>query len=203
MIPVVIRAGRPRITAAHSGETRTCLTPLSSVRGQPAVCWRTGWRRPDLQGRVDRGGRRGELAAVAHPGAYAQLEDTHYDWGYRTVPQRHLHGRRIFQPRGKVLGGSSTINYMVYVRGNHADYDGWCDLGNEGWGYEDLLPYFVRMECNQHKILTMARQGRSRSAITASASLCLLSLFRRRRKLASHSTQISMERRKRVAATTK
>jgi choline dehydrogenase len=84
------------------------------------------------------------------PGAYAQLENTHYDWGYRTVPQRHLHGRRIFQPRGKVLGGSSTINYMVYVRGNRADYDGWRDLGNDGWGYEDVLPYFVRMECNQH-----------------------------------------------------
>jgi choline dehydrogenase len=84
------------------------------------------------------------------PGAYPQLEDTHYDWGYRTVPQRHLHGRRIFQPRGKVLGGSSTINYLVYIRGNRADYDGWRDLGNDGWGYEDVLPYFVRMECNQH-----------------------------------------------------
>ena len=83
------------------------------------------------------------------PGAYPQLQDTHYDWGYRTVPQRHLHGRRIFQPRGKVLGGSSAINYMVYIRGNRGDYDHWRDLGNGGWGYEDLLPYFVRMECNQ------------------------------------------------------
>ena len=83
------------------------------------------------------------------PGAYSQLQDTHYDWGYRTVPQRHLHGRRIFQPRGKVLGGSSAINYMVYIRGNRGDYDHWRDLGNGGWGYEDVLPYFVRMECNQ------------------------------------------------------
>jgi choline dehydrogenase len=83
------------------------------------------------------------------PGAYPQLQDTHYDWGYRTVPQRHLHGRRIFHPRGKVLGGSSAINYMVYIRGNRGDYDHWLDLGNGGWGFEDVLPYFVRMECNQ------------------------------------------------------
>jgi choline dehydrogenase len=83
------------------------------------------------------------------PGAYPQLQDTHYDWGYRTVPQRHLHYRRIFQPRGKVLGGSSAINFMVYIRGNRGDYDHWRDLGNEGWGYEDVLPMFVRMESNQ------------------------------------------------------
>ena len=83
------------------------------------------------------------------PGAYPQLQDTYYDWGYRTVPQRHLYGRRIFQPRGKVLGGSSAINYMVYIRGNRGDYDHWRDLGNDGWGYEDVLPCFVRMECNQ------------------------------------------------------
>jgi choline dehydrogenase len=83
------------------------------------------------------------------PGAYSQLQDTYYDWGYRTAPQRHLHGRRIFQPRGKVLGGSSAINYMVYIRGNRGDYDHWQDLGNDGWSYEDVLPCFVRMECNQ------------------------------------------------------
>jgi choline dehydrogenase len=83
------------------------------------------------------------------PGAYPQLQDTHYDWGYRTLPQRHLYGRRIFQPRGKVLGGSSTINYMVYIRGNRGDYDHWRDLGNDGWGYEDVLPCFIRMESNQ------------------------------------------------------
>ena len=83
------------------------------------------------------------------PGAYPQLQDTHYDWGYRTLPQRHLHGRRIFHPRGKVLGGSSTINYMMYVRGNRSDYDGWRDLGNDGWGYADVLPLFIRMESNQ------------------------------------------------------
>ncbi len=83
------------------------------------------------------------------PGAYPQFQDTHYDWGYRTVPQLHLLGRRIFQPRGKVLGGSSAINYMVYIRGNRGDYDQWCDVGNGGWGYERVLPYFVRMESNQ------------------------------------------------------
>src|SRR6187399_1643974 len=83
------------------------------------------------------------------PGAYPRLQDTHYDWGYRTVPQRHLHGRRIFHPRGKVVGGSSTINFMMYIRGNRGDYDLWRDLGNPGWGYDEILGYFVRMESNR------------------------------------------------------
>lgn len=89
------------------------------------------------------------LAWSRIPGAYPRLQDTHYDWGYRSVPQRQLHGRRIFHPRGKVLGGSSTINYLMYIRGNRGDYDRWRDLGNGGWGYKDVLPHFVRMECNQ------------------------------------------------------
>jgi choline dehydrogenase len=83
------------------------------------------------------------------PGAYPRLQDTHYDWGYRTVPQRNLHGRRIFHPRGKVIGGSSTINYLIYIRGNRGENDLWRDLGNPGWGYDEVLPYFIRMESNR------------------------------------------------------
>lgn len=69
-----------------------------------------------------------------------------YDWGFRTEPEPHLGGRRLVCPRGKVLGGSSSINGMVYVRGHAHDYDHWAETGAEGWAYADVLPYFKRME---------------------------------------------------------
>ncbi|MHA6344880.1 choline dehydrogenase [Roseivivax sp. CAU 1761] len=69
-----------------------------------------------------------------------------YDWGYRTEPEPHLGGRRLAAPRGKVLGGSSSINGMVYVRGHARDFDHWRDQGADGWGYADVLPYFKRLE---------------------------------------------------------
>jgi choline dehydrogenase len=68
------------------------------------------------------------------------------NWGYDTEPQEHLQGRRIHWPRGKVLGGSSTINGMVYIRGQSSDYDGWRQDGCEGWSYEEVLPYFKKSE---------------------------------------------------------
>ncbi len=69
-------------------------------------------------------------------------------WDYQTVPQPGFNGRRGFQPRGKVLGGSSAINAMIYARGPRSDYDNWAALGNPGWGYDDVLPYFKKSECN-------------------------------------------------------
>jgi choline dehydrogenase len=69
-----------------------------------------------------------------------------YSWHYQTAPQRHLDGRTFIMPRGKVLGGSSSTNGMVYSRGSAADYDRWRELGNEGWSYADVLPYFRRAE---------------------------------------------------------
>jgi len=69
-----------------------------------------------------------------------------YDWGYQSEPEPHLGGRRLATPRGKVIGGSSSINGMVYVRGHAKDYDHWADSGADGWGYADVLPYFKRME---------------------------------------------------------
>ncbi|MFP3548930.1 GMC family oxidoreductase N-terminal domain-containing protein, partial [Rhizobium sp. SIMBA_035] len=63
--------------------------------------------------------------------------------------QKGLQGRRGYQPRGKALGGSSAINAMVYTRGHHADYDDWAALGNEGWGWNDVFPYFKRSEHNE------------------------------------------------------
>ena len=71
------------------------------------------------------------------------------NWAFETVPQAGLNGRRGYQPRGKVLGGSSSINAMIYVRGAREDYDAWAAEGNAGWGYDDVLPYFKRAEHNE------------------------------------------------------
>ena len=69
-----------------------------------------------------------------------------YDWGFQSEPEPHLGGRRLATPRGKVIGGSSSINGMVYVRGHARDFDTWAEMGADGWSYADVLPYFKRME---------------------------------------------------------
>ena len=69
-----------------------------------------------------------------------------YDWGYNSEPQGHLNDRVIELPRGKVLGGSSSINGMVYIRGQAQDYDHWAQLGNRGWSWQDVLPVYKKME---------------------------------------------------------
>ena len=80
-------------------------------------------------------------AALSYP-----MNMSMYDWGYQSEPEANLGGRRLACPRGKVIGGSSSINGMVYVRGHARDYDTWADMGADGWGYADVLPYFKRME---------------------------------------------------------
>ena len=83
------------------------------------------------------------------PAAVNLLFKTAFDWDYQTTEQDRAGGRSVYWPRGKVLGGSSSINAMIYIRGNRVDYDTWRDdYGCEGWGYTDLLPYFLRAECN-------------------------------------------------------
>jgi choline dehydrogenase len=85
---------------------------------------------------------------VIIPGGYPKLHRTSIDWGYWSEPQEQLLGRKMYLPRGKVLGGSSSTNAMAYVRGNRKDYDDWAALGNEGWAYDDILPYFTQHEDN-------------------------------------------------------
>ena len=80
-------------------------------------------------------------AALSYP-----MNMSLYDWGYKTLPEPHLGGRTLVCPRGKVVGGSSSINGMVYVRGHAGDYDHWEESGAQGWGYADVLPYFKRQE---------------------------------------------------------
>ena len=76
-------------------------------------------------------------------------EGTVYNWSFDTTPQRHLNNRICYQPRGRTLGGSSSINAMIYIRGTKADYDGWAAAGAAGWGWDDVLPYFKRAEDNE------------------------------------------------------
>ena len=80
-------------------------------------------------------------AALSYP-----MNMSLYDWGFETEPEPHLGGRRLACPRGKVVGGSSSINGMVYVRGHARDYDHWEEVGANGWSYSDVAPYFDRME---------------------------------------------------------
>src|SRR5437763_4646543 len=82
------------------------------------------------------------------PGQLA-LSLSKYDWGFVSDPEPGLGYRSRVLPRGRTLGGSSSTNSMIYIRGNRADYDGWRDSGCEGWGYDDLLPYFKRAEDNE------------------------------------------------------
>ena len=83
------------------------------------------------------------------PATLGALMRSDNDWDHSTGYEPHCNNRRIYLPRGHVLGGSSSTNMMVYIRGNHRDYDEWRDLGCEGWGWEDLLPYFKRAEDNE------------------------------------------------------
>jgi len=81
------------------------------------------------------------------PGALSYpMSMKRYDWGYQTEPEPHLGGRKLACPRGKVIGGSSSINGMIYVRGHAHDFDHWAEQGADGWAYADVLPYFKRME---------------------------------------------------------
>ncbi|MES2100778.1 MAG: choline dehydrogenase [Pseudomonadota bacterium] len=72
-----------------------------------------------------------------------------YNWRFSTDPDPNMNGRRIYWPRGKTLGGSSSINGLIYIRGQREDYDRWAALGNTGWGFDDVLPYFVKSEGNE------------------------------------------------------
>jgi choline dehydrogenase len=85
---------------------------------------------------------------IGIPAAWPKLLRSAQDWGYRSEVHRHLGGRRLLVPRGKTLGGCSATNTQMYLRGHRDDYDAWARLGNAGWGYDDVLPYFRRSEHN-------------------------------------------------------
>ena len=91
-------------------------------------------------------GGRDDDERISAPHRAWELWTTPVDWGFTTVPQSAALDRPLYWPRGKVLGGSSCLNAMIYVRGAPADYDAWAYLGNSGWDYESVLPYFKKSE---------------------------------------------------------
>ena len=106
----------------------------------------------------------GSAPSVTHIPAFAGvLQKTVIDWAYTTEPSSVASlgsGGVSHWPRGKLLGGSSMLNYMLYVRGNSRDYDEWRDLGLEGWGYEDVLPFFRKSEDFVGRSQIQSSQGR-------------------------------------------
>ena len=91
-----------------------------------------------------------EADEITIPAAFTTLFKTKWDWNYTTTAQKQLDGRPTYWPRMKALGGCSSMNAMIYMRGNHLDYDTWRDeFGCAGWGYDDVLPYFTKAENNQ------------------------------------------------------
>jgi choline dehydrogenase len=98
---------------------------------------------------LESGGPDKSVLIHAPAGFVGMVATSYNNWAFDTVPQQHMDNRKRYQPRGKTLGGSSSINAMLYVRGNRWDYDHWASLGNPGWSYEDVLPYFKRAENNE------------------------------------------------------
>ncbi|PTL59564.1 GMC family oxidoreductase [Paraconexibacter algicola] len=96
---------------------------------------------------LEAGGHNRRLSVRA-PAAFSSQFESKLDWNYVTEPEENLHGRQLFEPRGKMLGGCSSMNAMMYVRGNRVDYEEWVEQGAEGWGAEDVLPHFRRSEDN-------------------------------------------------------
>ncbi len=95
---------------------------------------------------IEAGGPELGVEAISTPLRLLELWNTEYDWAYFTAPQKQCNGRKIHWPRGRVVGGSSSLNGMLYVRGYASDYDNWASLGNPGWEYENILPYFKKSE---------------------------------------------------------
>ena len=133
-------------------------------------------RGPGRQRAADRGRSAGHEREHPRPARLLAAVRTRRSTGTtRPRPEPFADRRRIHLPRGKTLGGSSSINAMVYIRGNRADYDEWRDGGCAGWGYDDLLPYFMRAEDNERGASRVprrraarwpCREGRSRNPIT-------------------------------------
>lgn len=120
-----------------AGSAGCVLANRLSACGEHSVCL------------LEAGGKDSHPLVHVPVGVAAMLPTRLNNWAFDTVPQAGLNGRRGYQPRGKVLGGSSSTNAMLYVRGHRHDYDHWARLGNPGWSYGDVLPYFLRSEGNE------------------------------------------------------
>ncbi|MEU0405321.1 GMC family oxidoreductase N-terminal domain-containing protein, partial [Streptomyces sp. NPDC006197] len=104
---------------------------------------------PDVRVALIEAGGPDTAQEIHVPAAFPQLFKSTLDWDLDSDPEPGIGGRRAYLPRGKVFGGCSSINAMIYIRGNRADYDGWAAAGATGWSYDEVLPYFKRAEDNE------------------------------------------------------
>jgi choline dehydrogenase len=104
---------------------------------------------PAVQVTLVEAGGPDDAAEIHIPLAWPLIRKNQYDWDYMSQPEPGLDGRFVYLPRGKTLGGSSSINAMIYIRGNRSDYDGWAADGARGWSYHEVLPYFRKAESNE------------------------------------------------------
>jgi len=104
---------------------------------------------PNIRVALVEAGGPDDAPEIQMPVAFPQLFKTKYDWDFASEPEPGLGNRRIYLPRGKTLGGSSAINAMIYIRGNAADFDCWANEGAPGWSYREMLPFFIKSECNE------------------------------------------------------
>lgn len=105
---------------------------------------------PKTQVLLVEAGIRNKDPRISMPASYFLLNRTYLNWNFYTTPQENVLNRKLYQPRGKSIGGSSLINCMAYIRGNQYDYSEWESYGCEGWSYQDILPYFKKSENNQN-----------------------------------------------------
>ena len=126
-----------------------------------------------------------------------------YNWHYETEPEPELDNRRIYWPRGKALGGTSTINGMIYVRGNRHDYDRWAQMGSAGWSYAEVLPYFASRRVTPNGATNFtARTARSPSAARAARTRSSTSSSRLVAKPVIRSTTTSTAQNRKASADT-
>src|SRR6516165_8957301 len=104
---------------------------------------------PSIKVALIEAGGRDDAPEIHTPITFARLFKTKYDWDFATEPEPYLDNRRVYLPRGRMLGGSSSMNAMIYIRGHRSDYDEWAASGVSGWSYSDVLPYFVKSEANE------------------------------------------------------
>ena len=104
---------------------------------------------PDVRVALLEAGGEDTAPEIRIPAIFPIMFKTELDWDLFSDPEPGMDDRRLYLPRGRMLGGCSSINAMIYVRGNRLDYDGWAAAGCEGWGYDDVLPYFKRSEDNE------------------------------------------------------
>ena len=146
------------------------------------------------------------IEEVRVPAAYSRLFRSQYDWNYVTLPQERADVRPIYWPRGKVLGGSSAIGAMIYIRGHRDDYDSWrSTYGCTGWGYKDLFPYFRRAEDNSRarEPVPRRRAARCRSRTCGTSPSTPSSSSRRPCGAARWPTTTSTGRSRRASASTR